>query len=32
VTFLASCFLLSLPMADELKRMQKKLVRRRQKT
>ena len=32
VTLLASCFLLSLPMADELKRMQKKLVRRRQKT
>ena len=32
VTFLASCFLLSLPMADELKRMQKKLVRRRQKS
>jgi hypothetical protein len=30
--FLAGCFLLSLPMADELKRMQKTLLQRRQKT
>lgn len=30
--FLAGCFLLSLPMADELKRMQKALLRRQQKT
>ena len=29
--FLAGCFLLSLPMADELKRMQKTLLQRRQK-
>ena len=32
VAFLAGCFLLSLPMADELKRMQKTLLRRQQKT
>jgi O-antigen/teichoic acid export membrane protein len=30
--FLAGCFLLSLPMADELKRMQKTLLQRGQKT
>ncbi|WP_232476431.1 MULTISPECIES: oligosaccharide flippase family protein [unclassified Acidovorax] len=30
--FLAGCFLLSLPMADELKRMQKTLLQHRQKT
>ena len=30
--FLAGCFLLSLPMADELKRMQKTLLRRQQET
>ena len=30
--FLAGCFLLSLPMAEELKRMQKTLLRRQQKT
>lgn len=30
--FLAGCFLLSLPMADELKRMHKALLRRQQKT
>ena len=32
LAFLAGCFLLSLPMAEELKRMQKNLLRRQQKT
>ena len=32
LAILAGCFLLSLPMADELKRMQKALLQRRQKT